>query len=176
MNKIQRIIPCGDFIYQPICQPTCQPIYQPNFHNQHSCHMCNTNTGRLNSTIDAVSVTKYFITEYYRNVSNMGWNTIQHLFAGNCNVMLKDRTIGNEYDLLNLLTTEFIKKANYGNIRIKCAIIDGTNLLINTFGQIQFVSLSGQLSNSIAFTETFVLTLVDNANNTISCTHHIFDF
>lgn len=142
----------------------------------HNCHMHHICTQNMNTQIDSIAVTKYFITEYYRNVSNFGWNSIQNLFDSKCIVMLKDKNVGNEYELLNLLSLESVKRANYGNLRIKCTIINSTNLLINAFGQIQFVSFSGQISNMIPFTETFVLTLIDTTNNTVSCTRHIFDF
>lgn len=150
----------------------------------HKCHAQYTmqnniglhNTIDTNGHIDSFAVTKYFITEYYRNVSSTGWNSVQHLFDFGCSVMLKDKNIGNEYELLNLLSLELIKKANYVNLRIKCTIVNNSNLLINVFGQIQFVSFNSKVSNTSAFTETFILSLIDTTNNKISCTHHIFDF
>src|SRR5437764_745296 len=112
------IISCGNYSNQPFC---CN--------HTHNCHMHTTRN--MNTQIDSIAVTKYFITEYYRNVSNLGWNSIQNLFDSKCAVMLKDKNVGNEYELLNLLSLESIKRANYGNLRIKCTIINSTNLLIN---------------------------------------------
>ena len=82
-----------------------------------------------------------YIMEYYKNINNIGWNAILYLFDPACVTMLKDKKVGNAYDLLNKLATENIKKANYCNLNSKWALINNNNILVNTFG---FISSSGR--------------------------------
>lgn len=152
---------------------------QCNQHNQHK--QCNQydkyNCDNLvkRSNLDPAAIADYFLMEYYKNTSNNGWNSIQHLFDHKCIVMYKDRYIGNENDLLNGLSSDHIRRANYYNINIKWLVINNFNILINVFGHIQFVSFSHDVSNIIPFSETFVITL-NEKNNSLFCTHHLLDF
>ena len=95
------------------------------------------------------------------------------MFDKNCVVMFKDKNVGNSYDFLNVLSTESIKRANYNSIRSKWMTLTNNSVLINVFGNIQYVEFSGNMSTIITFTETFVLT---GNNGNITCTHHMLDF
>lgn len=125
---------------------------------------------------DPATISNSFLTEYYKHTSLIGWNFVQNLFDHKCVVMLQDKNLGNEYDLLNFLSSNYIKSANYDNLRPKWVVINNTTLLVSVFGNIQFVSFNGDISNVIPFSESFVLTLSSNNNhNTVCCTHHILD-
>lgn len=131
------------------------------------------------TTIDPAATANQFFFEYYRTVSNVGWNSVMHLFDQNCIVIVKNKQIGNSYKMLNFFSTEYIKRANYDNIRFKWVILSKDKLLINVFGQIQFVTFNGAVSRIMPFTETFVLTSQGNRTNgarDIKCTHQIIDF
>ena len=122
---------------------------------------------------DPMSIINNFIIEYYRNVSNVGWNSIMYLFDPNCTVICKDKKLGNAYDMLNAFSTEYIKRANYDSLRIKSVIIDNNNVLVNVFGNIQFVSFNGNKSKVFTFSESFILSSI---NGYVKCTQHIFDW
>jgi hypothetical protein len=119
------------------------------------------------------AIVNHFLIEYYRNTSNIGWNAAMYLFDKNCVVMFKDKNVGNSYDFLNVLSTESIKRANYNSIRSKWMTLSNNSVLINVFGNIQYVEFSGNMSTIIPFTETFVLT---GNNGNFTCTHHMLDF
>lgn len=121
---------------------------------------------------EPVNIVNTFMTEYYGNVSNIGWNAVQHLFDHNCTVFTRDKIVGNETDLLNTLSYDFIKRAEYFDIRHKWIILNNS-ILITVFGSIQFVYFSEIYSMVFPFSETFLLNMV---NGTIKCTHHVFEF
>lgn len=127
----------------------------------------------INQTFDPATIVNQFLTEYYKFTTYTGWNAAMHLFDKQCMVIYKDKNVGNSHDLLNTLTVEYIKKANYDTIRSKWMLLNANNIIVNIFGRIQFVSFSGNLSNVHTFTEVFVLTV---NNGIIICTHHMFDF
>ena len=135
-------------------------------------HNCNHNGHNTNHT-GYNTIAMHFLAEYYRCIFNIGWNATQYLFAQSCVVMCKDRLIGNAYDLLNALSMEYIKRANYDIIHTKWIPINKNRMIISVFGRIQFVSFSGVLGNIMYFSETFILSPF---NGDIKCTHHIFDF
>lgn len=145
-------------------------------HGCNNCHNCgNTNLAhnRQNQSLDPSTVVNHFLIEYYRNASNIGWNATMYLFDQQCTVMCRDKNVGNAYDFLNALSSEYIKRANYDSLRSKWMAINNNSVLINVFGHIQFVGFNSHLTNIIPFTETFVLT-ANNGN--VSCTHHMLDF
>lgn len=126
-----------------------------------------------NPNIDPSLVVDHFLVEYYRNTSNIGWNATMYLFDQHCTVMCKDKNVGNAYDFLNVLSTEYVKRANYESLRSKWIRLSNNIVLINVFGLIQFVGFNGNMTNILPFTETFVLT-ANNGN--VTCTHHLMDF
>lgn len=135
----------------------------------HACNIQNQGVPRVNPD----GIAEQFVAEYYRGISNYGWSSIMHLFDPNSVSVVRDRNVGNMYNLLCTISTEHIQRANYDNIRSKWIVIDENNLLINVFGQIQFVDFYGTYTHIMPFTESFILT---SNNNTIRCTKHIFDF
>ena len=145
-------------------------IQRINQDGHSSCQNCGQHN---NHATEPGTLATHFLAEYYRNTSNIGWNAVQYLFDQNCTVICKDRNVGNAHDLLNALSTEYIKRANYGDIRTKWVVINNNSMLINVFGHIQFVGFTGSLSNVHSFSETFILT---STNGAIRCTHHMFDF
>jgi hypothetical protein len=75
-----------------------------------------------------------FMAEYYRNVSTIGWNVVTNLFDPQCVVLYRDKNIGNAFALLNTLSVDYIKRANYSNIRAKWIVPDINTMIINVFG------------------------------------------
>jgi hypothetical protein len=153
------------------CFANCQNC--PNCGCSSTNQMQIINQAQNQSGPDPATVSNAFITEYYKNISFIGWNSVQHIFDHKCIVMLQDRNIGNEYDLLNMLSSTHIKRANYDNLRPKWLVINNNSILISVFGSMQFVLFNDNVSNVFPFSESFVLTL--NTNNTVCCTHHILD-
>lgn len=141
-------------------------------HANEKCQNCGHCVNHSND-VDPSTVTTQFVTEYYTNVSNNGWNAVQYLFDHGCIVMCKEKHVGNAHDLLNLFSSEFIKRANYGDTRTKWILVDNANLLITVFGYMQFVNFNEVYSRALSFSETFILSL---DNGIIKCIHHVIDF
>lgn len=127
----------------------------------------------IHNQIDPETAVSHFSNEYYLGVSSSGWNTVQHLFDHSCSVIFRDKVIGNEHNLLNLLSSDFIRGAKYPVIRSKWIVLDSNRILLNVFGTMQFINSYGFSLPTMPFTESFILVL---NNNRISCTHHIFDY
>ncbi len=127
----------------------------------------------VNKKIEPETITNHFVSEYYRGVSNIGWNHVLYLFDQKCSVLFKDKIVGNSHDLLNYLSSEYVKRANYGELRPKWIVIAPDTLVINVFGLIQLVSFAEYCGYAFPFTETFVLK-IDNKDN-IKCVQHILD-
>ena len=140
--------------------------------NNHNCNGLNTNPG---TNVDPGNAVLQFLNEYYKNTTLTGWNASLYLFDHNCMVVCKDKHIGNAHDMLNAFSSEYVKKANYDHVRCKWFVLNNTTLLINVFGQIQFVGFSGNVSSIVTFSETFILSL-NTSNGVIKCTHHLFDW
>jgi len=138
-------------------------------------YQCNCTTLNQSSTLDPGNVADRFVAEYYRNVTNNGWNSCLYLFDHNCVVLCKSKNVGTAYDMLDIFSSEYIKKASYDQLRTKWVVINSTTLLINVFGRIQFVGSFGNVSSITSFTETFVLNL-NQSNGVIKCTHHLMDW
>lgn len=155
MNEIQRIA-------QQLCI------------NCTNCANCGNNSCQNNQLYTNLEfIANSFIIEYYKNVSNTGWNAVMYLFDHQCTVMFRDKYIGNSYDLLNALSIEYIKRANYDILRTKWLLINQDTMLLQIFGNIQFVQFNGNSFCTVPFTETFVL---KNDKTNIKCTHHIIDY
>jgi hypothetical protein len=150
-------------------------MFKTNTHENCNYGYHNNNQIVSNGNLNAATVADKFITEYYQNVSNGGWNSCLYLFDNSCVVICKEKIIGNAIDMLSAFSSEYVKKANYDKLHIKWVIINNTTLLINVFGYIQFVSFNNICSIGMQFTETFVLTINPN-NNVIKCTCHLFDW
>jgi hypothetical protein len=135
---------------------------------------CCENHQNQNRTVNPDSVARQFLSEYYRKVSNIGWNVVTDLFERNCVVIVKNKNVGNSYDMLNALSSEYIKRANYDNIRSKWVLISRDKMLLSVFGNIQFVLFNGSVSKIMQFNETFVLT--GYPDGSVKCTHHLMDF
>lgn len=114
-----------------------------------------------------------FIKEYYKNTSIYGWNNVQHIFDHNCVVILGNQNIGNEHDLLNTLSYNYVKRANYDNLQLNWSVISPNIMLINVFGNLQFISFNDCVCDYMKFSESFILVLT--SNNTVSCSHHILN-
>jgi hypothetical protein len=114
-----------------------------------------------------------FLKEYYRNVSNEGWNASTYLFDPKCTVICKNKNVGTEHDLLIAFSKEYVKRANFAKLNSKWIVIDIHTMVLNVFGYIQFVSFTGHYSSCMPFSETFVIKR--HQSNTV-CTHHMIDF
>ncbi len=125
--------------------------------------------------IDPGTVANHFIIEYYRNVSNIGWNACVYLFDANCVVTCKDKNLGNAHGFLNFLSSESIKRANFDKMKTGWLLLTADTMMIHVFGHIQFVSFDTRFKTSLwlPFIEIFILKICDN---NIRCTHHIFNF
>jgi hypothetical protein len=126
-----------------------------------------------NRSLDPGLVSNYFITEYYKNTSNHGWNNTMYLFDTNCSVICKNKHLGNEYDLLHMLLTENIKKASYDKVRSGWAITGSDSMTIHVFGNIQFTTFNDRNTKTLPFMELFVLKII---GSNIKCVHHVFNF
>jgi hypothetical protein len=137
-----------------------------------SCQTCG-HVNPINPTIEPATLADHFLREYYHGTSNSGWNAVQHLFDHDCVVMVKDKNVGNAHDLLNSFSSEYIKRANYDNLRTKWIVLSNDTLMINVFGHIQLVGFHGHVSYPMVFSETFI---VQVSGNNAKCTHHTIDF
>lgn len=152
-----------------------QQIVHPGGNNNHAfngqgCQHCNHHARQIDPSV----VADQFLSEYYRSVSNNGWNASTYLFDHDCTVICRDKHVGNAHDLINYLSTEYIKRANYADLRSKWVVTSNDTMVINVFGHIQLVTFSGYNHCTSAFTETFILK--GDQNGTIKCTHHMIDF
>lgn len=136
----------------PIVAPTHM---HSGFNNTNALHC--QNCGSQPHNIEPSTVASRFLSEYYQNVSHTGWNAVTYLFDSNCTVLCKDKHIGNYYDLLNGLSSEYAKRANYANLRSKWVVTSNDTIVVNVFGTIQFVTFSEHVHTPVTFTETFVL-------------------
>jgi len=125
-------------------------------------------------TVNTEKVVDNFIYEYYKKVSDTGWNTTTHLFSHKCEVLYKNKNIGNEHDLINILSSELIKRAIYSELKFNWIVLSNDILLINVFGSLQFISYIDEYGHPIVFTETFILKHKKDGN--IMCYYHIFNF
>lgn len=122
------------------------------------------------NSVNPASVANQFLMEYYRGNSYVGWNMVAYLFDTNCIVYFKENLFNNFYDFINYISSENIKRANYGFIKSKWFVISSDIMLINTIGTLQFVSFNNLLTNILPFSEIFILKI--NKNNVVKCTHH----
>jgi len=122
---------------------------------------------------DLAQSSDQFVMEYYRNVSNTGWNTATYLFDPNSMTICKNKNVGNVYNFLSALSRENIKRANYDNLNMKWVSVDQNTIVINIYGLIQFVSFNNQYSKVFNFSETFI---VRTDRGKFKCTQHMFDF
>lgn len=192
MNEIQRIITqnkCLTCSKIDNCinnsmnnsMNNCMNNYMNNRVDWNCNHTCNCNFLKYNqnqqniiqTSMDPGSVANQFFNEYYRNVSYCGWNAVTHLFDVNNIVICKDKILGNSYIMLDIFSKMHIKRANYDNLNMKWIVLDNNTMVLNIFGQIQFVLFNEHYNDIIPFTESFILKIIDN---NIKCSHHIFDF
>ena len=91
--------------------------------------------------------------------------------------MFRDKYLGNSYDLLSFLSSQYVSRAYYDSLKAKWTQINDATLLINVFGRIQFISYSGYGTQIMYFSETFLLSgSIINGIPTVSCTYQIIDF
>jgi hypothetical protein len=115
-----------------------------------------------------------FIYEYYKKVSDKGWNVITHMFVHNCKVICRNKIIGNEHDLINTMSVENVKKARYSELNYNWIVLSKNKLMINVFGKFQFILYTGISGVPVVFSETFILKHAEN--NNIMCYYHILNF
>jgi hypothetical protein len=130
-------------------------------------------TSQTNQKQLAETLTNNFLGDYYSNISYNGWNSVGYLFDHSCGTIIKDKPIGNYHNLLEILSANYIKKANYANLSIKWSLQTDC-IIINVFGIIQFVSFMNVNSNISSFSETFIIKQFPD--NKFRCTAHMFDF
>jgi len=133
------------------------------------------NKHNKNNHIDPKIVVDSFMKEYYGGVTNSGWHCVQYMFDQNCMSVIRNNNVGNEYDLLNVITSKFIKRGNFNKIRNKWLMINPSTIVLDVLGELQFVAFNGTVSKIIQFSDTFVLHK-NGKTGFIKCTHHIFNF
>ena len=141
----------------------------------HSCcqhDQCN-HDNRSSVPVDAATTVNNFLIEYYRNVTNTGWNACLYLFDKNCVAFCKNTHVGNGTDMMNALATESVRRANFSDVRSKWMAIDANTVLISVYGRIQFVGYNERHGSIVPFAETFVL---NATNGVVKCTHHLLDW
>jgi hypothetical protein len=147
-------------------------------HNIH-CQAHITNHNNIHNKVQKVDpqtadkIFNNFMIEYYRNVSAIGWNVVTYLFDPACIILYRDKNIGNVFGLLNALSVDNVKRANYSNIRSKWIIPDINTMVINVFGFIQLISFNNEYGQYVPFTDTFI---IKNDQNGTRCTHYILDY
>ena len=177
-NTIAQPSNKNSFMNNTFTQPNTitQPVNKNSFMNNTFSHpntITQPNTVNL-QPVNPEKIVDNFIYEYYKKVSESGWNTTTHLFSHNCEVLYKNKIIGNEHDLVNILSTELIKKAIYSELNINWIVLSDDILMINIFGRLQFISYINEYGYPFVFTETFILKHAEN--NNIMCYYHIFNF
>lgn len=164
---------------------SCSYNHNYNCHgNRYSCmHTCShdycnydhppRHDDRPSGYVDAGTAVNNFIIEYYRNVTNTGWNACLYLFDKECVVFCKNTHVGNAVDMMSTLATESVRRANFNDVRSKWIAINTNTVLISVYGRIQFVGYNERHGPSIPFAETFVL---NATNGVVKCTHHLLDW
>lgn len=154
---------CGSNNYHANRCPCCH-------HDNHD--RCNHNNPP-SGAVDAASTVNNFLIEYYRNVTNTGWNACLYLFDKDCVVFCKNTHVGNGTDMMNALATESVRRANFSDVRSKWLAINANTVLISVYGRIQFVGYNERHGSIVPFAETFVL---NATNGVVKCTHHLLDW
>lgn len=98
-----------------------------------------------------------FLEEYYYKTSIIGWNAVQHLYKPDSVINYNNNTYHGGYSLLNNLSYNYVKRANYKDLKTSWFMIDNSSIVINIFGDIQFVSFMNTLSNFNTFSECFII-------------------
>lgn len=140
----------------------------------------NNNTIYVNQYIEPGKLADIFSYKYYYMVSNFGWNTIYPLFDKNCTNNCKNFTDThnckqnlNVNEFVDVFKNAGIKRANFDDLSLNWVIVSNNRIVINVFGDMQFVAVNEQLSEPNKFAESFVL---ENNNGNILCIHHTLDF
>jgi uncharacterized membrane protein len=127
-----------------------------------------------NSNINKIEqLTNNFLQDYYSKTSEDGWNTVQHLYEPYSIINYNSNKLHGGYELLNYLSYNYVKKANYKNLKTSWFIIDNLSIVINIFGNIQFVSFFNSLSKFHTFSECFIIKMISNKCHV---SHHSFDY
>jgi hypothetical protein len=142
-----------------------------NYNNQSSSH--DHGNHQPSGNVDAGTAVNNFIIEYYRNVTNTGWNACLYLFDKECVVFCKNTHVGNAIDMMNTLAAESVRRAVFNDVRSKWIGIDANTVLVSVYGRIQFVGYNERHGPSTPFAETFVL---NATNGVVKCTHHLLDW
>ena len=137
------------------------------FNAQQSFSSNNNNINQVNKTVDPKKAVDNFVTEYYQNATNIGWNNLSGLYFPNATIMIKNSMIGNHHNFVSVLAQNYIKRAVYGEPSSKWVVVDNT-IVLNIFGLLQFVNFIGGVSPVGNFTETFILKLDENGKIKIS--------
>lgn len=115
----------------------------------------------------------YFLEEYYTKVGNVGWNAALHLYAENAVIGCNSNVYHGGHEFLNALSGNYIRRANFGNLQATWSQIDESKMLVSVFGEIQFMSFTGDFSGVGHFSDTFIIkAFSDDTYGVIS--HHFY--
>ena len=119
-------------------------------------------------------IANQFLEEYYQKVSNIGWNSVLHLYVPDAVITCNTNIYSGGHEFLNALSNEYIKRANYDGLGSTWSLVDESKMVITVFGEIQFVGFTGDCSGVGHFSDTFVLKAYPN--ETYGIIHHSFYF
>jgi hypothetical protein len=116
----------------------------------------------------------HFLEEYYHKVHQIGWNSVLHLYVPEAVISCNTHVFSGGHEFLNALSGDYIKRADYGSMMATWSLIDESKMTITVFGEIQFVSFTGDCSGVGNFSDTFIIKAYPD--NTYGITTHHFYF
>jgi hypothetical protein len=133
-----------------------------NSHNRCRCQTApmDIDSHRMFGIIDSSQVealANHFLEEYYQKVSQIGWNAVLHLYAPEATISCNTHVFSGGHEFLNALSGDYIKRANFGNLGSTWSVIDEAKMTITVFGEIQFVSFTGDCGGVGHFSDTFII-------------------
>jgi hypothetical protein len=130
--------------------------YQPMGLNPVNIGINRINYQQIDPTqVDSMSI--MFLENYYYDVTSIGWSAVQGIYDRDSTIACNGVTYTGGHSFLNYLLLNGVKRANYN---IRCAdwsLIDGSVVIINVSGDIQFVNFVESLTLPKNFSETFVI-------------------
>jgi hypothetical protein len=120
------------------------------------------------------ALANHFLEEYYSNIIHNGWNSVQYFYSPDATIICNTQIYNGGHEFLNALSQDYIRRANYGESQASWYQIDESKMIINVFGEIQLVSFTGNHSEIIYFSDSFVIRAYPDS--TYAVTHHTFNF
>lgn len=167
------------------CHDRCD--YHINHSNQsnqsNQCnHINNNNQHNLNnnikSNIDGAAAVSGLMEKYYNSIYNTGWCSIstQNMYHKDATIFYNNNMFSSPYDLLNYLSSNYIKRAEYDirQVSWNIDIGDPNKLMINVSGLLKYINFMGEYSDIHTFSDSFIVYDLDGTLQIVNHTFHSF--